>query len=77
MLSKTAFLEFTARMAYSFDLFGFGTYDIYPDVTYRKRFLKPKERFQRDAFYINFKIGWGTVIKPEERYSEDPELRVE
>ena len=77
LFSKVNFLEFTARIAYSFDLAGFGTYDIYPEVSYNKRFLKPRERFQRDAFYINLRIGWGTVIKGEPKYPEDPELHVE
>ncbi len=61
---KKSFLSLGARFAYSFDILGYGTTanSSQAKSTGLWEKIRAQDRFQRDAFALTLKIGWGKLI---------------
>lgn len=76
---RNGFLTLGFRIAYSFDLMGFGYTFKGPfiPVTDRK-WVVPADRFQKDVLTFTLKIGWGKFVRPEKIIPvDDAELRLD
>lgn len=63
--NKTSFFAVGARIAYSFDILGYGsTYNTAygMPVDYWQK-IPPQERFLRDALMFTLRLGWGKLVK--------------
>ena len=63
---RNGFLTLGFRVAYSFDIMGFGNTfkgPFLPESS--RRWVVTRDRFQRDALVVTLKIGWGKFVRPE------------
>lgn len=62
---KKSFMTVGARIAYSFDILGYGTtfYSAQNKSTDMWQRIKVSDRFQKDVFVVTLKVGWGKLAE--------------